>query len=88
MTADSTELVSLSGHVPPLKGRWGFSGNAVSTELLSLRDKASVGVATFYRAVSLRDKVSVMIVTSCGAVAPVEHASSLYTPVQIRTGRE
>ena len=55
---------------------------------MSLRDKASVVVVAFCRAVSLRDKVSVMIVTPCGAVAPVEHASSLYKPVQIRNGRE
>ena len=72
----------------PLKGRCVVGRNCLSTEHPSLRDKASVGVATFYRAVSLRDKVSVMIVTPCGAVVPVEHASSLYPPVQIRNVRE
>ena len=57
--------------VSPLKGHWGSVGNAVSTELVSLRDKASIVVVAPY-----------------GAVTPVEHTSSLYPPVQIRTGRE
>lgn len=39
-----------AGHISPLKGRCGVGRNCLSTELPSLRDNASVGVATFYRA--------------------------------------
>ena len=35
-----------------------------------------------------RGKASVVVVAPYEAVAPMEHASSLYTPVQIRNGRE
>ena len=88
MNVVPTELVSLRDKV---SAWW-----RPSTGFVSLRDMfcprrgmgGAVGNAVSTELVSLRDKASIVVVAPYGAVTPVEHTSSLYPPVQIRTGHE
>ena len=49
-----------AGHVLPLKGHWGTVGDAASTELVSLRDKASIVVVAPYGAVTPVEHTSLL----------------------------